>query len=133
LNNDDVVDIHLHDTYFVIAHTHIFWLVAIVVLFIWVLYLLLNKTLYSKKLTWIHLGITILSILGFGFTFYFSNSILNQKPLKYYDFSNFESMELYDSSIKLLSLFMGIFLIGQIVFLLNFILGLIHLNSLKKN
>jgi heme/copper-type cytochrome/quinol oxidase subunit 1 len=38
LNQNSTFDLHLHDTYFIIAHTHFFWVLAIIALFMWVVY-----------------------------------------------------------------------------------------------
>ena len=62
-DRNSTVDLHVLDTYFVIAHAHILWLLAIMASAVWIIYLLTKKILYSKALTWSHVIITLL-ILG---------------------------------------------------------------------
>lgn len=64
---NNVTDIHIHDTYFVLANTHIFQAAAAVCFFIWLLYLAANKILYSLKLTWVHLAVTLSALAVIAF------------------------------------------------------------------
>jgi heme/copper-type cytochrome/quinol oxidase subunit 1 len=124
LNQNNSVDVHIHDTYFVIAHAHIFWFLAILSLLVWTLYFLTNKFLFSKTLTWAHIIITILTLILFVFTLYFGDSLSNLKPRRYYDHSSLNSFGAADKYTKAIGRTLSILIFGQIIFIINFIAGL---------
>ncbi|MBN8858998.1 MAG: cbb3-type cytochrome c oxidase subunit I [Sphingobacteriales bacterium] len=124
LKQDRSVDIHLHDTYFVIVHTHILWLFAVLALFVWALYLLTGKILYSKALTWTHVIITILTLLLFAFTLFWGDSFLNPAPRRYYDYSSWNSFDNYTIFTKAIGITIFVLLVGQLIFIINFMVGL---------
>jgi len=124
LKQNNSVDIHLHDTYFVIGHTHILWFLAILALFVWTLYLFTNKILYSKALSWTHIIITILTLLFFALTLFYGDSFMNPTPRRYYEFSNWNSLDNYNTFTKAISLTSFGLLFGQLIFIINFIAGL---------
>jgi heme/copper-type cytochrome/quinol oxidase subunit 1 len=124
LKQSNSVDIHLHDTYFVIAHTHIFWLLAVLALFVWTLYLVTNKFLYSKALSWIHITITILTLFLFALTLFSSDSFMNPAPRRYYDYSNWNSIDNYTMFTKAIAIIIFVLLFGQLLYVVNLIVGL---------
>ena len=132
LKQNNSVDIHIHDTYFVIARTHVFWFLAILALFVWTLYLLTNKILYSKALTWIHVIITILTLLLFAFTLSFGDSFMNSTPRRNYDYSDWNSFDNTTGFTKAIAISIFVLLYGQVIYVINFIAGLIkRLNNRK--
>jgi heme/copper-type cytochrome/quinol oxidase subunit 1 len=135
LSENNVVDFHLHDTYFIVAHTHIFWLFAFILFFLWLLYLCINKLLYTKLLTWLHVIITIVSAISFGLIFYFGNIFLGKSIPKYHDLSNWQSSDIFNTTTKSLTIIISILFLVQLFFLANIIFGLFNsiLNSKRKN
>ena len=125
INQNNSVDFHLHDTYFVISNTHIFWLLAILALVIWILYLFTYKILFSKVLIWGHVIISILTILLFLSSLYFRNNILNPIPRKYYDLNDWNTLGIDSIATKFFSIIILILVFGQLLFIINFVIGLV--------
>lgn len=123
-DNNHVVDLHFSDTYIIIPLTYIFWLSAIIALIVWGIYLLTNIILYSKALSWIHISITILTLAIFVLSLYSGKHIFNQTPKRYYDFSIWDSSGTYSRYNIAFVIITGLFIIGQIVFIINFLTGL---------
>lgn len=119
-----MIDIHLSDTYYIIALTQIFWLSAIFTLIVWAIYLLTNKLLYSRVLSRTHIFITILTLAAFIFFLYFGTHFFNQTPRRYYDLSIWNSSGSYGNYYIALAIIIGLFVTGQIAFIINILTGL---------
>jgi uncharacterized membrane protein YhaH (DUF805 family) len=52
-------DVHLHDTYFIIATPHFIWGLALLFLFGWAIYQLMSRVLWTKYLTWFHVVVSV--------------------------------------------------------------------------
>jgi heme/copper-type cytochrome/quinol oxidase subunit 1 len=63
LVKDGTFDIQLSDTYYVIAHVHLFEIVSILLFSGWLLYRLTSRWLYSARLSFAHIVLTLLSLL----------------------------------------------------------------------
>lgn len=118
------IDIHLHDIYFVITYTHILWSLIVIALVLWTVYLLTNKLLYSKILTWVHVITTTLALLLLSLTLIFAGSVSAKTP-RFYDFSNWNSFTNYSSIVKVVGFAVFVFLVGQVLLVLNLILGVV--------
>ena len=120
----DTVDFHLHDTMYVMSLPHIFWLLAILILFFALVYKLTNRFLLSKYLSWIHIILTLLSLLA----------ILLYPIWAYRSHSTFidGSFERFIAMNRLLSWFAGLFAFAQLLLLINIIAGLIKLQRTKQ-
>lgn len=124
LRQNNSVEIHLPDTYLVIAHTNVFLLLAISALFVWTLYLLTNKILYSKALTWTHVIITIFTLFLFALTLFFGDKFMNLRPRRYYNYSDWSSFNDFTTLKKAIGITIIVLLFGQLIFVINFIVGL---------
>ena len=119
------LDLHLHDTYFVISLTYIFGLLAIASLILWGIYLLTFRFLFSKKLTWTHIIITILTVIVFGTIVLIGDKLATPTTGPYYDFSTWESYGRYRQYSTALVFVLGLLLLGQFIYVLNLILGVL--------
>ena len=125
LTQNRTIDIHVHDTYYVIYQGHIYYFFAFIVWVLWCLYLLTRKVLYSKALTWIHVIITLLTLLFLLFLLNFGGDILNQSPRRYLDASNWTAFNRYEQDKRWITYTMIALFLGQITFIVNLIVGII--------
>lgn len=124
-DQSSTIDIHLHDTYFIVAHKQIFWLLAVLAFIIWIIYLSISSLLYSKTLMWIHIYITIISLIFIGLSLFFDESIFNPTPRSYYDFSDWNSSGVSEAFSKISNVSIIVLLLVQIVFIVNFLLRML--------
>jgi heme/copper-type cytochrome/quinol oxidase subunit 1 len=125
---DKTVDIHLHDTYFVIAMTYSFWLLIIMLLLLWTFYRLAKRFLFSKVLTWLSLLLTVSSSLFLVAVSFYSDSYYNGlagTPRRYYDYGSWNSFTIRDNLTKAVVVFVLLLFIGLVIFIANFVIGLL--------
>ncbi len=110
--DDQALDLQFHDTYYVMAYTHIGLFVALIFLMIGLIYWFARNIRLNEILVKLHLVLTLLSLLLIGLCHYTNSS--------YIDFysARMEPQRLI-SIIGLL-----IFISGQFLFLLNLMIGL---------
>ncbi|HYE54987.1 MAG TPA: hypothetical protein VD996_09100 [Chitinophagaceae bacterium] len=72
-NQNNTLDLHLHDTYYIIATMHVLWALAFLALLTWTLYTVTSGFLYSKVLTWAHVGLTLVTLLFLTWAVFFGN------------------------------------------------------------
>jgi heme/copper-type cytochrome/quinol oxidase subunit 1 len=118
-NNSGTVDLHIHDTVFIISIPHILKALAMVLLFFWLIYNFTIKILFSKAITWIHIIGTLL------FTFYIAALNYNIQNTNVTDRSGWTTFEQISDVNFIVSILILIFLICQLLFIFNIIAGLI--------
>lgn len=110
------IDIHLHDTYYILSTAHLFRFFSTFLFVFAVVYRIADGRLFSKRLTWIHIIATLVApILLFYFIF------CSQVEMRYLDVS------LCDRFNTLNHFFYWAicgFLIAQALFILNIIGGM---------
>jgi len=118
------IDIQLHDTYFVIASSHILFVLSILMAVIATLYLLVPKLLgrtLNILVGKIHFWISALCILLLSVS---SNFIgMGSVPRRYYRFENtFDTYNHLDKVLILVSISILVFLLAQLLPILNLLI-----------
>ena len=118
---NSALDIHLHDTYFVIAHFHIVMGVASMFGMFAGIYHWFPK-MYGKQLNntlgYIHFWVTIAGAYLIFWPMHYEG--LAGMPRRYYDFSIWESFKQFGELNKFISLVSMIVFMVQLLFLFNF-------------
>ncbi|WP_184549190.1 hypothetical protein [Mucilaginibacter sp. FT3.2] len=129
--SNDSIDINLHDTYFVISTGALLRLLGCVCLLFWMVYLIFRKLVLSLILTWLHLLLTIIPLAYFVILSVY-HLALQGAPKRYYSVGQFENSR--SSFIGDASCFVIIvlFLLGQVFFIVNLILGMVKQFKLVK-
>lgn len=124
MNQNRTFDIYIHDTYYVINQGHVFLFLAFIISVLWALYLVARKILYSKSLTWIHVIITLVTLLLLFFLLNFGSNILNPSSKRYLDANNqtFNMDEQYTGWIAYIIIAL---ILGQVTFIVNLIIGIV--------
>ncbi len=119
------IDIQLHDAYFVIDYSHVFSIISVFVSLLWILYRVLAKYLWSKKLTWIHVLSTFFCLLLlFNVIGFFIDPMLLSPKRSYYSYN--ESQNYFRMNGVIIITFAVIILFfSQFLFLINIIVGII--------
>jgi|SRR5690606_8743235 len=114
LREDEVLDINVHDTYFVIAHSHLSMLISILFGIIGMVYWIIQKAdrRLSKWLNRAHIGLTFGgTLVVWILTKFYRTGVME------YEFNN--------NLTLMITLIILLMIIGQIVFPINIIYGLI--------
>ena len=126
LTSDKTLDIHLHDTYFVIGYSHILVALSLLLFLQWLIYFLLRKFNLLQMLTWIHVIITILFILFLAYTL-----TSNDRFVRFIDLSSFQRAGIRLKLSESGNYVFLVFLFAQIIWVVNIITGLIRGNRKK--
>jgi heme/copper-type cytochrome/quinol oxidase subunit 1 len=110
------VDIHVHDTYYVLDSNFITNFMAILLLMLFTLCSFLKQQLSSLLLSWLHVVFTFLAFLLVMIVVYKGTPANQQKML---DGSSFQSFNSIVTATVLL------FLLGQVFFVVNVIYGVL--------
>jgi hypothetical protein len=116
---NDTIDIHIHDTYFVLTRPFLFWVLAILTYFLWGIYLVAGNVLLASTLTWLHVGLTLFAITLFICLPFFSSH------KRYMDLSASTSFNRFDSTSLILTCVAFTLLVAQVLFFINIIGGII--------
>lgn len=114
---DETFDIHLHDTYYVIAIAHLFYSAAIFLAILWLIYLITFKWL-NRYLTWIHLVTTFLCI-GLSVSLHYWLPLFAGNGDMPFPHSYLEMSALYNNSMEKLQAFALFAIAGQLFFVAN--------------
>lgn len=118
LSGDAMLDINVHDTYYVIAYLHLAILISILFGIIGIGYWIMQKAdrKLSKWLNWIHIGLT------------FGGTLIVWILTKFYRTEIME-FEFNNNLTLIITLIILLVIVGQLIFPINIIYGLIK----KKN
>jgi heme/copper-type cytochrome/quinol oxidase subunit 1 len=88
MSGENTIDINIHDTYYVIAYRHLFWLVAEILAMLFVIYLIFEKggIAMNSVLAKVHVLGTLLLLLVFFVLNFKCQSILSSDS--YYTITN---------------------------------------------
>ena len=108
------IDIHFHDTYYILSAPIFFMPVCLFLSLSWLFYRWTMNNLFSWALSTVHITLTLVSIIAFLFLLYFQN---------YFEFNivSWNRFNRFNKTNLLFSSFVLIFLIAQIMFIINFI------------
>jgi len=114
------IDIHLHDTYYVLPAPWIYWEGVVIAALLWVVYHLTFRILLQKALTWIHIIVTIISPILLRIWYHFFEIY---SPVPHYYIAG----DLYaGASINLVVIILIFFVTAQVLFLVNLIGGAVR-------
>lgn len=120
---NDSIDIHLHDTYFVISTRVILWTITAILFFVWGIYTLLKYILLFKWLSWLHI---LASVIAVGVIFFIASQPYNYTPKSrvYYNGVNTLTTEERKMLVPF-AVAVILFFFGQLAFVVNTIGGII--------
>ncbi|MFT3822540.1 MAG: hypothetical protein QM731_01420 [Chitinophagaceae bacterium] len=127
LSGNSTLDIHMHDTYVVLPAAYYAWVPALLLLVAGVFYFIARNVLYSKRLSWIHIGCTIFICLFLVLMPFLSGSSyegLAGMPRRYFDYSSSDWTAIF-SRLPITTII--ILLTGacvQLIFVVNLAIGL---------
>ncbi len=129
---DKTVDIHIHDTYFVISNPHYYFGMGLLLLLITVIVFLTKSVAWKSSLMWLHTVATAVIFLFLALIPIIFSAGLAGEPRRYYDLSGSPLLwNRHENLSNCLQLGLLLLLIAQLLFVINICIGLIK--KLLKN
>jgi hypothetical protein len=123
IQTDSYIDFHIHDTMVVASLKHILWLVCALLLLEWIIYILVDRILLSKYLTWLHV-ITTIFAFGLILVFYLKSN----KPIGEVVTWDYTLAKTNKEATTLL-ITVALLTISHLLFVFNLIAGLVRRRS----
>lgn len=135
-SSGQTMDIHLHDTMFVIAIEHFFKALIILLLLFWTLHFATSRFLFSKALIWIHVIVSSACSLFLALaTLYVTDNPngLSGIPRRYIDNEDWQMARYHDYLDEGLTLAVLLLIAGFLIYFINLIMGLIKKLVVRAN
>lgn len=121
----DTVNIHFHDTMYIIAQQYFLWAFVLCFVLLGLLYRWLNKFLPKKTLTWIHVILTLVALLGSFIIFYWKSKIFPPIDPQAKGLTISYILGRYRHQMYVYAAITDLLVIGQFVFIYHLAYGLI--------
>lgn len=119
-HNQDLIDIHIHDTMYVFSFRQLTGFIGIVLLIEWLVYTALRRLLYRNYLTWIHVLATLISLVLLLMAHY----SVSGKPIENtVSWKNIQGVASISERILMLSVLL--LAVSHIIFAINILTGLL--------
>lgn len=118
--------IHIYYTYFIIPFPIIIWLASMILFLFWFIYWISKQSLYSNKLMWLHITLTVLTsfiILTLPYLSRYANNVV-AGPRRYYDNAELNSFKIFGNLTNITLATFAVLLISQLTYFINLFLGL---------
>ena len=115
------IDFHFHDTYFVVSVKYFFWALSGFFVIMWGIYVLTDKFLWTKKLTWTHVLTTMFVFFILSSINLWHDKVLPPIKTDAIDFT----IKIYEQKRERIIVYplMVIFVFGQAFYVVNLIVG----------
>jgi hypothetical protein len=123
----ETIDIHLHDTMFVVSTKIICYFLAILCGIEFLIYRFLNFLMFNTRISWIQAFFTLLSFSLVVISISFPQ--LNQ-PRNDYSIKDWKELAIRNNTFAII--IVGSFLLGQVLLVLNITAGFLKKINLKK-
>jgi len=120
---DQTIDFRFHDTYLVVAANYFIGVLAILFFLLWGIYKVTDRFLWTKKLTWTHVSLTILVLILLAIIVFWHDRIF--PPIKRDTVSFQDIIDAQKREGIITYTIMILFIVGQIAYFVNLIVGLI--------
>ncbi|HVK96613.1 MAG TPA: hypothetical protein VM368_02295 [Flavisolibacter sp.] len=130
------IDILLGDMSFVFPLVNYIYVAPIILIVFWLVYKATKNVLYSNKLSWTHIILTIAtSLFIFALPFILTNSYqgLAGKPRRYYDYGQFNSFNIFGEFAPIVITVFFIAAVGHLIYFVNLFVGLYQRVSGQNN
>jgi heme/copper-type cytochrome/quinol oxidase subunit 1 len=120
LSAKGTIDLHFHDTYFVIDHVQFYLILSLPAFVLWTIYLLTRNILLSHLMTWVHVALTLLAIGAFICLPLFSY------PARYVDVSPWSTFNEFQTTNKIIAGIALIFTLARLILIVNIVGGIVR-------
>ena len=124
ISNNIAIDIHIHDSYFIFSRQFLIWFTASILLTFYLLYLGTHQMLYSSKITWLHIFLSVAkAVFVFALPYFYTSSTGTGAGSNYVDYANFSEISLIGSSNNMIVNAISCLIIFQLLYFINFFIG----------